>query len=247
MATSYPASYPERVSRLNKHIGQGTLIRDKYQSFTMEGRERVCLLAALAPEVIARKEPSNCPGDVMPKWLAHLTPLIDDLGTFDAWQGTIRRYAKLAGDWHLLTGDAWDRLAIKACRIGLGECQEMTPPNLWAAIDKRWSLEGTEAELNGDQLIHLQDLVNKQVAPYRTTSVPGVKPQPWSPSQKSARKALRALTAGRQDITYGGGIESMWRDARGCHIAQKASIDRMTNLLFDAIQKEIDAALAELG
>lgn len=98
----------ERIDRLWRHINDGTLLRWEWG----DGYERACLLAALVPETIHRG--GSCPADVMPSWLATITPAMDDNGTQEAWPSMVRRYADLAGKWHILTDAAWERVRRQA-------------------------------------------------------------------------------------------------------------------------------------
>ena len=174
-------SYPERVSALNKHIGQGTLIRDKYTGTDAKGRETACLLVAIAPEVGPAGRVSNCPASVMPQWMAVLTPFIDDRGSEAAWPQMVRRYAALAADWHLLDADAWSRMQEAARQaavtvwVGPGTPLSCVYSGWKAAADTHYQHSGATA----------------------------------TPPQ------------------------------------HQTAVDRMTNLLFDAIEKEIDLAKEE--
>ena len=98
----------ERVSRLNAMIAEDRIIRQRWT----DGHERACLLAALSPETGKAERASACPAHVMPPWLAHLTPWIDDEVSEDAWPGVIRRYAALARRWSALDDAAWERARI---------------------------------------------------------------------------------------------------------------------------------------
>jgi hypothetical protein len=79
------------------YLNSGRLIRGAWTGTDSQGRRTACLLAALSPEAGRSKDPGACPASVMPAWLAHLTPWIDDAGSKEAWPGTVRRYAELAG------------------------------------------------------------------------------------------------------------------------------------------------------
>lgn len=102
-------TYEDRVGNLDHHIAEGTLIRKDWG----DGFRTACLLAALSPEVATSTEASSCPASVMPKWLAQLTPAIDDYGSLKAWPGMVRRYAALARRWHVLDPLAWERIKSK--------------------------------------------------------------------------------------------------------------------------------------
>lgn len=93
----------ERYERLDHLIADNRICRHAWHDGppTDDGWERMCLLLAVSPEVGPEEDPSACPTELMPEWLAHLTPWIDDAGSADAWPEHIRRYRaavpKLAG------------------------------------------------------------------------------------------------------------------------------------------------------
>jgi hypothetical protein len=103
-----------RVDRLDQFITEGRLLRGAWHR-EIDGREHACLLVALAPECASEHE-RDCPVEVMPAWLAFLTPWLDDAGSSDAWPGVVRRYAALARRWHVLSAEDWVRLdyAVRA-------------------------------------------------------------------------------------------------------------------------------------
>lgn len=84
----------------------GTLARGRWTGVTADGRRTACLLAALVPAVRQAERASACPAEVMPAWLAGLTPWIDDAGTDAAWAGHVREYAALAPHFGRLSADA---------------------------------------------------------------------------------------------------------------------------------------------
>lgn len=102
------------AKRLEVAIAENRVIRKDWTR-EEDGRQLVCLLAALSPEVAKRETAEACPADLMPEWLAHLTPWIDDTGSEDAWPAMIHRYADLVRRWHVLTDEDWTRLDY-ACR-----------------------------------------------------------------------------------------------------------------------------------
>jgi hypothetical protein len=100
----------ERIDRLDTMIAEGRLIRRAWTA----GHDRACLLAALSPEAGAAQTAAACPAELMPPWLAYLTPWLDDAPSADAWPHIVRRYASLARRWHVLDGRAWDRAKVGA-------------------------------------------------------------------------------------------------------------------------------------
>ena len=107
----------QRLDRLDSMRVGGKLIRKQWT----EGQEYACLLAALSPEAGSKESASACPAEVMPPWLAELTPWIDDSGSDAAWPGVIARYADVAHRWHSLTPETWTRLDYAARAICVRE------------------------------------------------------------------------------------------------------------------------------
>ena len=101
------------AERLDQYVTDGRLIRGTWRGRSDDGRETVCLLAAMSPEV--RSDSSECPEAICPAWWARLTVSIDDAGTLEHWPEVVRRYASLAHRWHVLTVDGWRRLRHACC------------------------------------------------------------------------------------------------------------------------------------
>ena len=114
------------VETLKEFIKDGRLIRGKWTGEDAQGRETACLLAALSPEVRKNHNPESCPADLMPAWLAHLTPFIDDDGTAEHWPVVIDRYAELASKWRILSPSAWERAHFRIKRLILVEAMTHT-------------------------------------------------------------------------------------------------------------------------
>ena len=115
-------------------IAEDRIIRQRWT----DGHERACLLAALSPETGKAERASACPAHVMPPWLAHLTPWIDDEVSEDAWPGVIRRYAALARRWSALDDAAWERARIASLIAIVSEARLNCPSSeerALAAID----------------------------------------------------------------------------------------------------------------
>jgi hypothetical protein len=126
------------MTNLETLIAEGRLIRDDWTGIDAQGRETACLLAALSPEVGKAQDPSVCPADVMPQWLAHLTPFIDDAGTLEQWPLVLRRYAGLVSRWSVLTPVDWHRLDYTCRRLAVEEsalhCNAEQFPKVVAAV-----------------------------------------------------------------------------------------------------------------
>jgi hypothetical protein len=116
----------ERVPRLQILINEGRIIRDSWAGVDEQGREQACLLAALSPEVVEHGNASACPAELMPVWMAYLTPWIDDKSSEAAWPSAIRRYAACASRWSSLDEAAWRRVEIAARRVAVVEAMGHT-------------------------------------------------------------------------------------------------------------------------
>lgn len=78
---------------LHQYIAEDRLIRGAWVGKDAQGRATACLLATLSPEVAKSRSAYSCPSSIMPAWLAHLTPWIDDCGTKVKCPGFVARYA----------------------------------------------------------------------------------------------------------------------------------------------------------
>ena len=122
--------------RLDAAIAADTLTRKRWTAED-HGRHLSCLLAAMVPECGAQQTADVCPATVIPAWLAHLTPWIDDAGSQDRWPEVVREYARLLRASVGLTPEQWRRLdyacravAVREARTHAGE-----DPQVLAAID----------------------------------------------------------------------------------------------------------------
>ena len=106
---------------VHRYIDEGRLVRRAWRATDADGRELVCLLAALAPQVLEYEDPADCPADVMPPWLAHLTPWIDDAGTQANWAEVVNRFANASTKWHILSDAAWQVLDWRCRAIAVRE------------------------------------------------------------------------------------------------------------------------------
>ncbi|MUO70085.1 hypothetical protein [Agrobacterium vitis] len=100
----------ERIERLSTFAAEGRIIRGVWHRTAEDGRELACLLGALGSDISSS---ADCPADVMPRWLAGLTPSIDDNTSEEAWSGIIARYAAASKRWHALDGAAWRRVQVE--------------------------------------------------------------------------------------------------------------------------------------
>jgi hypothetical protein len=122
------------TTRLDQFIAEGRLIRKDWTGTDAEGRETACLLAALSPEVAKERKEQACPADIMPSWLAHLTPWINDAGSTAEWPAVVRRYAALARRWHVLDAAGWRRAEYRVRRAAVVEAKAYATTEEAAAV-----------------------------------------------------------------------------------------------------------------
>ena len=100
---------------------EGRLIRGKWSDTDAQGRELLCLYTALAGDADAR--PGTCPADMCPRWLAHLSPWINDAGTAAHWPSVVDRFARLAPRLGEIQGDRSARLDYRCRAIAVREAR----------------------------------------------------------------------------------------------------------------------------
>jgi hypothetical protein len=99
---------PIDTTHLDQMIEENRILRRRWTDW----QKSACLLAALVPACGKQQTWMVCPTEVMPLWLAALTPHIDDHVSDDVWPTTIRRYADVAKCWYLLDAASWRRVLL---------------------------------------------------------------------------------------------------------------------------------------
>jgi hypothetical protein len=231
----------ERLARLDAAIAEGRIIHGAWRRVDDNGRELVCLLAALSPEAARRGDPDACPAEVMPAWLARLTPSVDYGVSSKYRPELIRRYAGLAHRWHVLDADGWLRCNLRVRRAALVEAMAHTADeHVLGLCDRVLGL--LDRELAGDSVSY---------AEWRLMSVAVVaatREAERAAERESARVAERAAVrvAGVAERAAGGAA----RMAEGAAYAAAAvdswvaAWDRMAAAILDAIEFEIERAEA---
>jgi hypothetical protein len=204
----------ERLDRLDRMIRENRVSRGEWT----EGHDRACLLAALSPEAGAAQSAAACPAELMPPWLAYLTPWLDDAPSADAWPGVVRRYASLARRWHVLDGRAWDRARIGALIAIVSEARTHT----------------------GDDAVALA-AIDGVLGWLRRGAPESDRDAAWAARAVAADAAYAARAAARAAAS----ASASARAARAAEweAAEDAS-DRMASGVLDAIEREIAEAEA---
>lgn len=122
--------YEERVARLERAVAEGRVIRGNWSGGWVEGSLEglACLLTWLSPEAGEAGSERACPTDVMPPWLAYLTPALNDRTSPEAWTRMVPRYAKLARRWGGLDAEGWGRAFASVHAALLREAQALYDP-----------------------------------------------------------------------------------------------------------------------
>jgi len=253
-------SYEDRLGSLRRHIKQGTLIRGAFTHSDKKGRATACLLAAMSPEVASSEQPGHCPAKVMPTWLAQLTPHIDDEGTDKHWFSMVTRYAEVAALWPVLSKADWFELQIRAIQIGIGEAEGVMPKELHT-----WFMQmHSSAEKYRKVVRQLQGKPEKKKRPRRLRHLWGLRPlrtetrvrkklqedmDEWSANPREFISRSRCegevfeeLDKATWDLAS---VQDAWSGivwSFNSRTAKKMCWDRMTNLLFDAIEAQVKVA-----
>lgn len=140
------------IDRLDAALDAGLVCRRAW-AHTSAGVRRACLLATLAPECGEAQSASACPADVMPAWMAHLVPRIDDCGTAAEWPRLMRRFAAALRHCATLDDEGWRRLDYRCRAVALREVPAPAAGHR-AAVESALSLfdrEGRGDAVTGDE------------------------------------------------------------------------------------------------
>ena len=231
----------ERIDRLDTMIAEGRLVRDAWT----EGHDRACLLAALSPEAGAAQSAAACPAELMPPWLAYLTPWLDDAPSADAWPHIVRRYASLARRWHVLDGRAWDRARIGALIAIVSEARTHTGDDTRVLS----AADGVIAWLRRGAPHHESTCVRDAAWAARASAAAAAARAAVAASARAARAAeweaaARASAAWASASARAARAAEWEAAARAATDAAEDASDRMASGVLDAIEREIAEAEA---
>lgn len=125
----------ERIDALALAATEGRVIREDWRQTGADGREMACTLGWLGDDI---EDPSECPAEYMPRWLAYLVPECNDRTGeegFAVWldriPGILRRISAVPDDvWPVLERRAKARAVVEAMRhtgdeFALAACREV--------------------------------------------------------------------------------------------------------------------------
>ncbi len=69
-----------------------------------------CLLGAMHKESAINRHHNYCPQEIMPKFMAAITPIIDDYVSREKWEAMVEKYISLASKWYKLTPQKWSEI-----------------------------------------------------------------------------------------------------------------------------------------
>lgn len=126
-----------RFDRLDQFIAENRILRFCWSDIDEAGRERACLLVALAPEV-GQGDFDACPASVIPPWLARLTPLLDDGVSDDLWPELMLEYARVVRRGATTLDDArWRRVQVRFILAVLADTfssEDKVVASLWRRV-----------------------------------------------------------------------------------------------------------------
>ena len=209
----------DRADRIETLLKNNTLLRKNWG----DGKETACLLAALVPE-IGQGDYSKCPAEVMPEWLARLTPWMNDSGSLEKWPSMVKRYAAIARQWHVLSPEDWRRLDYRIRAICVREAASHMKKKDVVAVCNTVILLCDRA--GRGEMVTAEEWIAARTAAGAMESLW------WSVKMAGASKVARAAT-----VAWAAAEEVAWAAAAEVAWAAEASTDRLTSLILDEIEK----------
>ena len=227
MMTPDPADIPAGPDRLLALLAEGRVTRGRWTGTDALGRRTLCALSALSDEVASAESAYACPAELMPSWVAHVVPWMDDATSPEARGGILLRLGELAGRWGVLDGAAWESV-----RVGwladdvLPEALSHVTTDEWgvrAAVERvRAALRSGDAE----ELWAAGDAAGAARAAAWDAAARAAGDAAWDAAARAAARDAGAAA----------------RAARAAWAAGDAAADRLSAALLDRIEGAITAA-----
>jgi len=225
-----------RVESLNHHIEAGTLVRNEWG----DGQERACLLAALAPETAKNQSASACPVEVMPRWLAELTPWMDDKGSLAKWPKMIRRYAALAGRWHVLSEKDWQRCMYESLNGVLQEALTHVGPEFGQVAEAVVGVNSLLSAATQGLEVGKEDWDAAARAAAAAAAAAYAYDAAYAAVAAARAAAANVIDAARAAAAAAAAYADVIEDA-AVAAARAAAVDRITSGVLDVIERAIEA------
>ena len=128
--------HSEASANIIRFAQEGRLIQRAWHT-EKGGRKMACLLGSIHPSVTSEAE---CNGDLMPMWLAQLTPRLFDSIPADKVTEIGLRYGSLVARWHVLTPDQWEAVKtaflVRTVDAALSSAREVSSGEAcWAQVE----------------------------------------------------------------------------------------------------------------
>lgn len=163
MTATKPSRRQRAADQILRRLHSDRLLRCEWTDGDRveDGYERACLLAAAAPEIVGEDrigDPALCPAEILPQWLADLTPWIDDSGSLELWPEHVERYAAALSRSDVLGEGAWHRLELRVrglAYVALRRLAAVHAPELLPLVDKCIEFYAHAVADDGDLLLPL--------------------------------------------------------------------------------------------
>jgi hypothetical protein len=240
----------DRIALARSYHADGRIIQNRWRDTAEDGREMVCALAAFGSDI---NSPDDCPAGLMPLWLAHLVPAIDDGIAEDQVPWFSGALIDCAARWHVLDDAAWDRIRtgfmVGALRQSIEAARPVQPspePDYWPGVVK--ACADVIAALQSGDPEQLRAAEAAEAAAARAAEA-AARAAAWA-AEAAARAAARAAEAAARAAAWA----AAWAAARAAEAAawaaawaaaRAAAWKSIAGLLFGLIEAEIAAAETE--
>jgi hypothetical protein len=242
----------DRARNLERVLAEGRWHRGEWGA-QQDGRALLCALSSISPEAHEARSAAACPGDVVPPWLAHLVPYINDSTTPECARRLVGRLPGLMRSWHVLDEEAWTRLDYTARAIAVRYAAEQTDDAAARAVCAR-VVELCERRAVGGVVddeewrkVNLEALAAAAWVPAEAAwaavraaaEAVRARAAAWAAAETAARAAAAAVwtaetTWAARETTWAAGAAATWT-------AAEAVRDHICTAIVDAIE----AAIAE--
>lgn len=197
-------THEQAADRIEKYFREGRLLRHEWMSGerTGNGYERACLLVAAVPEV-GYGNYSACPASLMPAWMVHLTPWLDDAPSEEAWPEIVSEYAWCLRRSGVLTQEAWRRLDYRCRLVAIDESRTHagTTKAVLSAID---GVRDLLARAIGGEVVEDGEWATAREAAAGAAE--------WAAADRAARASAWAAAREESADRIAWGILAAWRD-----------------------------------
>lgn len=231
------------MTPLQLALTEGRLTHGSWTRTDADGRQLLCILAAMSPEVAQAENANACPANVAPLWLANLLPWMDDAPS-NAYRPEVwRRVADLQARWVALWPAGWPEAASRRADL---RCRRV------AVVEARAHVDAAEAGVL---------VVIDGVLALLDRAIAGDEPsdEEWVAAMAVARAAaMAAVQAAARTAAWAVARTAAWAAAwvvawvvawaawaeAEARAKAEAAADRMIAAMLDAVEAEVAAGEA---